>query len=110
MAIVTVIINTYNIQKKKFLAVVICEGEITRAICNLSAGFFATEKSDFAENEQTTLIISQKLLIILSQHDYSFFWTCSPQSFQNGGSKKGLRRHLVHHLHYTDEETKAQRG
>ena len=36
MAIVTVIINTYNIQKKKILAVVICEGEITRATCNLS--------------------------------------------------------------------------
>ena len=65
MAIVTVIINTYNIQKKKFLAVVICEAEITRVICNLSAGFFATEKPDFAENEQTTLIISWKLLIIL---------------------------------------------
>jgi hypothetical protein len=47
-------------------------------------------------------------LIILSQYDYSSLWTCSPQSFQNGGSRKGLRRHLVHH--YTDEETKAQRG
>lgn len=62
MATVTVIINTYNIQKKKFLTVVICEAEITRAICNLSAGFFATEKPDFAENEQTTLIYFLKTL------------------------------------------------
>lgn len=62
MATVTVIINTYNIQKKKFLTVVICEAEITRAICNLSAGFFATEEPDFAENEQTTLIYFLKTL------------------------------------------------
>ena len=39
MAIVTIIVNIYTIQKKKFLAVVICVAEITRAICNLYYGF-----------------------------------------------------------------------
>lgn len=73
MTTVTVIINTYNIQKKKFLTVVICEAEITRAVVISPLDFLQLRKPDFAENEQTTLIYFLKLLIILSQHDYSFF-------------------------------------